>query len=367
MSKPKMVIISDSIRRDLHAPLKYFKKTHIVHLWRQANYHDMTKVDFDAVENYQFDSGKELGRLLAELKPDLIQGLESFAGRRALLLSYVVWRYSRKTGTRYLFPSMENLPITQKHGLLWGSVINWWTGLYGRGATRVLYVNEAAHQNLLKAGVPEQKMERKLWGNWGIDTGEFSSVKSKVKSKNEKDQVILFVGKISEAKGVPWLIEAMDEVIKQFPKAQLWLAGPIEKNSQLANSLTHEYINNLGIVKNKDMPDLMRKATIVAAPSITTKNWAEQVGNVSLQALSCGVPVVTTNSGAIPEFVKDGQGAMLVPEKDSKALATAISGLLGNDKMRVEMSQLGRKWILARYDVRKNIEKLDNWVVNLIG
>lgn len=385
--KPHLVIISDSIRRDLQDPLKYFKKVRITHLYRQANYQDMTPADFKLVATRQFDSGKDLMRLLNELQPDLIQGLEPFAGRRALLLSYVVWRYSKKTATPYLFPSMENLPMVQKHGFLWGTIINWWTGVYGRGAKKVIYLNEAAKQSLLTSGVPAEKLERKLWGNWGVDVDEFRPNRANNESTlitNKKNiryshsfaisegerPVVLFVGKISVAKGVPWLLEAMEQVVKQFPEAKLWLAGPTDSSqfSRLRGQAVSnfQFVKHLGIIKNRDIADLYRQATIVAAPSITTKTWAEQVGNVNLQALSCGVPVVTTNSGAIPEYVKDGQGALIVPEKDSKALANAISRLLGNPGIRATQSRLARRWISERYDVRKNIAELDNWVINLL-
>lgn len=188
---------------------------------------------------------------------------------------------------------------------------------------------------------------------------------SNVKGQMSKVPVVLFVGKISVAKGVPWLLEAMEEVVKEFPKVQLWLAGSIDKNYELRIK-NYAFIKYLGIIKNRDVAKLYRQATVVVAPSVTTKTWAEQVGNVNLQALSCGVPVVTTNSGAIPEYVKDGQGVTIVSEKDSKALAAAISRLLGSDKIRATMSRLGRQWILARYDVRKNIAQLDNWLVSLM-
>jgi colanic acid/amylovoran biosynthesis glycosyltransferase len=246
--------------------------------------------------------------------------------------------------------------------------MRWWTGIYGRFAVKVIYLNNGAARNLLAAGVPAQKLTRRLWGNWGIDCGEFSpQSKSKVKSQKLKVPIVLFVGRMSEAKGVPWLIEAMEQVIKKFPKAQLWLAGPMVKNSkfQIPNS---KLVKQLGVVKNQDLPVYFRQATVVAAPSITTRIWEEQVGNVILQALACGVPVVATLSGAIPEYVQDGQGVILVPEKNSQAISQAIIKIFNlSPKDRKDFGLKGRSWVLHRYEVKKNIGQLEKWLLQQVA
>lgn len=362
-SNPHLVIISDSIRRDLQAPLGLFKKVRITHLYRRANYRDMTPADFRIVKTLPYHSPMDLWRRLKYLNPDIIQGIEPFSGKRAMILSFVVWLYSVLVAKPYFFPVLENRPIGAKFNPLMAKIVHWWAAVYGRQAVRVLYLNDGAKRNLVEVGIPVDKLERKLWGNWGIDTREFRPLKLHKTRKLQKP-VVLFVGKISEAKGVPWLLKAMEEVVKKVPKAGLWLAGPIDPNYQLS-IINYPFAKYLGIVKNKKIAAIFRKAAVAAAPSITTKTWEEQVGNVILQAMSCGVPVVATCSGAIPEYVKDGHGVILVPEKDSLALAVAISRLLENKKIREYQSQLAKKWIVEHCEVRKNIKALDKWLETL--
>jgi glycosyltransferase involved in cell wall biosynthesis len=82
-------------------------------------------------------------------------------------------------------------------------------------------------------------------------------------------------------------------------------------------------IDVLGPGKNRDVPTLMRAADVLTAPSISNRRWAAQVGMVLLQAMACGLPVVTTWSGSIPACVADEATGLLVPERAPAALSAA--------------------------------------------
>jgi glycosyltransferase involved in cell wall biosynthesis len=80
------------------------------------------------------------------------------------------------------------------------------------------------------------------------------------------------------------------------------------------------HVHLIGAVMNRDVPRYLRAAAVLAAPSRTTRRWAEQVGMSAIQAMACGVPVVSTPSGSIAEFVDDGVTGWLVPEGDPRIL-----------------------------------------------
>lgn len=87
---------------------------------------------------------------------------------------------------------------------------------------------------------------------------------------------------------------------------------------------------------NSEVPRYLGAAAVLAAPSRTTRRWAEQVGMSAIQALACRVPVVLTPSGSTAEFIDDGVTGWLVPEGDPAALAAVLSRVLINGGLRRE-------------------------------
>jgi glycosyltransferase involved in cell wall biosynthesis len=116
--------------------------------------------------------------------------------------------------------------------------------------------------------------------------------------------------------------------------------------------------------KNSELPEVINGALFTITASVTLKRWEEQVGMTNLQAMACGVPVVTTRSGAIPEYVNDKVG-ILVPERDAEAWAQAMLKLLDNDKLRKELGSNARQYILENFDAQKTIAKTEEILLGL--
>ncbi len=364
--KPRLVIVSDSIRRDLHQPLSFFRTVEIIHLWRQANYQDMTTRDFNLVANQRYASPIDLWFKLRALRPDLVQSPEPSAGKRATLNSLAIWLYCRLYRVKYFFPVLENIPLDKKFSSFQARLINWWVGVLADSARAVIYLNQGAKENLERAGVRRSKLHHLMWGNWGVDVGEFSPAKTKHATKKGQPSrpVVLFVGKLSCDKGLPWLVGAMGRVVQEIPRARLRLVGHKDPSYSLPRQTFIEY---LGPVKNSRLPEIYRQAQVVVAPSITTQKWSEQVGNVILQAMSCGVPVVASRSGAIPEFVSQGQGVALIEVGQELELAQAIIKFLTDQSYRRLQSKKARQWILAHYSAQSNIQdSLEPFIIDIL-
>ena len=99
-------------------------------------------------------------------------------------------------------------------------------------------------------------------------------------------------------------------------------------------------------------------------PSQTTQAWEEQVGMVGLQSLACGTPVITTDSGAIPEFFVDGAGTVIIGEKDTGALVTSLKKFLNDTKYRSEQSHKGRIYIENNFNVNVHIKQIEKCVLD---
>jgi len=86
---------------------------------------------------------------------------------------------------------------------------------------------------------------------------------------------------------------------------------------------------------------------VLVVPSRTRPNWKEQFGRVIVEAMACGVPVIGSSSGAIPDVI--GDAGLIVPEGDRAALAGALRGLMSDPDRRRDLAERGRARVLARY------------------
>jgi len=91
------------------------------------------------------------------------------------------------------------------------------------------------------------------------------------------------------------------------------------------------------------------------------------LGMVNIQSLACGIPVVTTDCGAITEFIHHNYNGLVVPEKNSLALAYACLNLIKNTKLRRRLDVNGRKYVVTNFDNRKNIQLTENIILDMLA
>lgn len=169
---------------------------------------------------------------------------------------------------------------------------------------------------------------------------------------------ILYVGSVSEQKGVHILLEAFALVVKAIPNAQLKVAGRGKLSNYLEQQTHKLQLNDnvklFGFVGREEVLKLYRKAHVLAVPSI----WREQFGLVGPEALACRTPCVGSNIGGIPEWLHDDKSGYLVPPRDANALADKLIRLLSNKKLCEQFGEYGRNYVLKNYSLeqyKKNV------------
>ncbi len=95
------------------------------------------------------------------------------------------------------------------------------------------------------------------------------------------------------------------------------------------------------------MPAQYGRIDALVLPSLTRRNWKEQFGRVLVEAMASGVPVVGSNSGAIPAVIDDA--GLIYPEGDAAALAGQIQRLQREDGLRRRLAQRGRERALQQF------------------
>jgi glycosyltransferase involved in cell wall biosynthesis len=157
--------------------------------------------------------------------------------------------------------------------------------------------------------------------------------------------------------GIDVLIEAVPQLLALDPEVQIEIGG--------AGSLQSTFerrIQDLGIgghvalrgrIAHAEVPDFLCSLAVFAMPS-----RAESFGVAALEAQACGLPVVASNVGGLPEVVLDGETGLLVPPEQPQVLASALLRLIEDPQRRAKMGQAGREWVRAHYDWQTNVEQM---------
>ena len=153
----------------------------------------------------------------------------------------------------------------------------------------------------------------------GVDTQRFSPAPARPEGQVP---VIGYVGRLEPHKGVHVLLDA----IARLDRATLRIAGAGPEEAALRARVAElgigDRVELVGSVGQDQLPDFYRGLDVLAVPSLPTPGWLEQFGRVVVEAMACGVPVVASDTGALPDVV--GDAGLLVPPGDPEALATAL-------------------------------------------
>jgi glycosyltransferase involved in cell wall biosynthesis len=149
--------------------------------------------------------------------------------------------------------------------------------------------------------------------------------------------VVLVVAHLIQAKGIDVLLRAFTALPAN---AVLWVIGEGASRDEL-DALTSELglgtrVRMLG--HQFDICPYMQAADCFVCPSL----WAEAAGLVNLEAAACGLPVVASRIGGIPEYVADGETGTLFPPGDATALADCLIRLIREPEQRARLGAEGR-------------------------
>jgi glycosyltransferase involved in cell wall biosynthesis len=157
---------------------------------------------------------------------------------------------------------------------------------------------------------------------------------------NSEKPVIISIGRLTKQKGYQYLIEAFSIVKRSFP-CKIVIIGEGEEKAEMISRVRSLGIESdvafLGFQKNP-FKYMVRSSVFVLS------SLCEGFPNVILEAMSLGLPVVSTDCPSGPsEIIEDKRNGLLVPVKDNKALAQAILDVLTNDKLRKNLSLEARE------------------------
>jgi glycosyltransferase involved in cell wall biosynthesis len=188
----------------------------------------------------------------------------------------------------------------------------------------------------------------------GIDAEVFSPADP----KKEDGGTILYLANIQRRKGIFVLLEAFEMIAKQFSETRLVFAGKgyqfEELKTRINQSPYSRQIEVRGNVTRADVPQTLRECSVYCLPS-----FGEPYGMSALEAMSCGKPLVVTNSGGLGDLVPD-QGSLKVRPHNVEELAAALSSLLREEGLRKEFGLFNRGYVEQFHTWERVMEELES-------
>lgn len=196
-----------------------------------------------------------------------------------------------------------------------------------------------------------------------VDTGFF---KPMPKIMQDLDS-ILFVGTLTEKKGIRQLIQAMPMICAEVPNACLSVIGrdTFDKETgvsfkqtltQLVPEKFSKQVKFIGAIPNEVIRDWIAKSQVCVYPS-----HMEAQGIVVIEAMSCGKAVVASKLGPGPELIEDGVHGFLCDPYDPKDIAAKVISLLKDSDLRERMGQAARGRVEAEFSINSLIERNINF------
>lgn len=179
---------------------------------------------------------------------------------------------------------------------------------------------------------------------------------------------VLCVGRIEPFKGSDIAAEAMRLVWRSVPEARLCFAGGAnEWNRGWAEEFQrkwegHPRVTFLGLVDRRDLPALYNRATVLVVPS-----RYESFGYTCAEGMSCGLPVVASDAGSLPELIENGQDGLLFPVCDAERLAEHILELLRDGDHRRRLGLRARKKMVDQFASAVIAVRMESLYEALVG
>jgi glycosyltransferase involved in cell wall biosynthesis len=302
-----------------------------------------------------------LKRLKAE-KPELIHAHFSLDGSFALPLASALnvplvcslHGYDVTTRDEFIAKSLPGRIYLRRRKLLWKRV------------SKFVPTSQYIRDRAVAAGFPAEKMEVVYSG---LDLKKFS-VSDEPRNRN----LILYVGRLVEKKGGPYLLKAVAKVAQTNPDVELMIIGdgPLRESMEQEAKELNLNCRFMGKLMNPEpgnsVHDWMRRARVFCGPSVEASDGnTEGVPFVFVESHALGLPAVSFDHAGIKEAVIHGETGLLAPERDIDTLAEYLLRMLNDDAFWQRCSDRGRSWVWERFDLNTLTRQLENLYSSVIA
>ncbi len=217
--------------------------------------------------------------------------------------------------------------------------------------TRAIVLSESL-RCIVRGLVPERRIA--VIPN-GLDPALFVDSKVQVRQPDREFRV-LYLGNLMEEKGYWNVLEAALIVTRQERHVHFTMAGPFyrldgERRSRafVKSHDLEDIVSFTGMVSGENKAKLLLDSDLFVFPPISKEGQPM----VLLEAMVTGLPIITTDQGAIRETIVDGENGFIVPAGDAEAIAEKIILLLRDESLRLQMAQASRERFFSHYTLER--------------
>jgi len=284
--------------------------------------------------NFHLHYYPQLDRLLKQLKPDLVHIDEEPYN----LATFLAMRSARRLGARTVFFSWQNLKRTYPPPFSWFE-------RYTLQHTAAGIVGNVDSERVWRAKGYRGPLT--VIPQVGVEPDVFKPLEPG-KPITPNHFRVGYAGRFVEEKGIDVLLHALHDLGGEW-QADLVGSGPDQARlAELAQRLQiANRVRFLPWMPSAQTVDYYRSLNVLVLPSRSRSNWKEQFGRVLVDAMACGVPVIGSTCGEIPNVI--GEAGLIFPEGEAAALRDQLQRLQNDLALRKNLAQLGRQRVLNRF------------------
>lgn len=325
----------------------------ITELGVNVNFYSLSSKNYNIFKD--FLSILEIHKIIRNIKPDIIISYTS----KPVIYTGLILKFFKKiryypliTGLGYAFIDRYSI----NHKILKYLVIKLYKEAL-KSSTKIIFQNKDDVDLFLKLKIIRQKNCSNIVNGSGVDLKLYplSSLPSK--------PVFLMISRLLIDKGVREYVEAAKIVQSRFSGVTFQLAGYLDKNpaviseNELQSWINDGYIEYLGEIKS--VQSVLKLCKYYVLPS-----YREGTPRSTLEALSTGRPIITTDTAGCRETVVHEKNGLLVPIKDSVALANAMIRLLNETDKNIE--RMAKESFLIAQN-KYEINKVNQSMINIMN
>jgi len=209
---------------------------------------------------------------------------------------------------------------------------------------------------LMAHGVPEEKLRvHRL----GIDLARFTPRTTKEAAPLR----ICLIGRFVEKKGIEYAIRAYAPHASDEVLLDIVGDGPLapDLHALVTRLSLDRFVSFLGVLRPDEVAKHLSACDILLAPSVVTRSGDRESGLiVAKEASACGIPVIATMHGGLPDIIDEGSTGFLVPERDVTRLSERLERLIADPSLRRRMGVAGRLKMEREYDARERVAELED-------